>query len=130
MFGFVGFAGNFITNLLPVYLASERKLADDDVTLIAGLPLACGSVACIVGGLLSDWVTRCWKSRNWGRRLVAMVGLTAAGLSILAIPWVDAVWSLAVLFSVWFSCNDLNLGPAWQPVPTSESGTPAQLVVR
>src|SRR5205823_1693977 len=38
MYGFVGFAGNFTTNLLPVYLVRHRKLTDETTTLLTGLP--------------------------------------------------------------------------------------------
>ena len=44
---------------------------------------------------------------------MGLVGLTLAGLAILAVPWVHSVWFLATLFSVSFFCNDLMIGPAW-----------------
>jgi sugar phosphate permease len=52
MYGFVGFAGNFITGLLPVYLKDYRRLPNDTRAWLAGLPLACGIVSCISGGVL------------------------------------------------------------------------------
>ncbi len=113
MYGFVGFSGNFITNLLPLYLADNRGMTAENTTLLAGLPLACGIVSCALGGLISDWVTRRWRNRKLGRRLNASIGLVLAGLTILAVPWVHSVWLLALLFSASFFFNDLNIGPAW-----------------
>jgi ACS family glucarate transporter-like MFS transporter len=113
MYGFVGFSGNFITNLLPLYLADNRKLTPETTTWLAGLPLAFGVVSCVLGGFLSDFVSRRWGSRKWGRRLNASAGLALAGLALLAVPWVEAVWLLALLLSASFFFNDLSIGPAW-----------------
>lgn len=113
MYGFVGFSGNFMTNLLPLYLADNRKLSPETTTWLAGLPLALGVVSCALGGFLSDFVSRRWGSRKWGRRLFASIGLALAGLTLLAVPWVEATWLLALLLSASFFFNDLNIGPAW-----------------
>ena len=113
MYGFVGFAGNFVTGLLPLYLATERKLSESATTWLSGLPLAIGLLSCILGGLISDWIVRRWNSRRWGRRLNGLVGLSLAGCAIGAVPWVDRVWLLAALFCASAFCNDLIMGPAW-----------------
>ena len=113
MYGFVGFSGNFITNLLPLYLADTRKLTPETTTWLAGLPLAFGVVSCLLGGFLSDFVSRYWGSRKWGRRLNASAGLALAGVALLAVPWAESTWLLALLLSASFFFNDLNIGPAW-----------------
>jgi sugar phosphate permease len=113
MYGFVGFSGNFITNLLPLYLADNRKLTARETTSLSGLPLAFGAVSCVLGGFLSDFVSRRWGSRKWGRRLSASAGLALAGLTLLLVPGVEATWLLALLLSASFFFNDLNIGPAW-----------------
>jgi sugar phosphate permease len=113
MYGFVGSAGNFITNLLSLYLESDRHLSPQATTWLTGLPLAAGIVSCVSGGLLSDWIVRRWRSRKWGRRLNGLIGLVLAGLSLMAVPWVHPVWLLALLLSTSFFCNDLIMGPAW-----------------
>src|SRR5437868_2680861 len=50
MYGFVGFAGNFITSLLNIYLRKHRHLDDDTTAWVSGLPLAAGIVSCLLGG--------------------------------------------------------------------------------
>ena len=113
MYGFVGFAGNFITNLLPVYLADTRELPPRWVKGLMSMPLALGIISCLLGGFLSDWIIGLWGSRKWGRRFSGIIGLTLAGLTILVVPWVHSVWLLAVVLSASFFFNDLNIGPAW-----------------
>jgi sugar phosphate permease len=113
MYGFVGFSGNFITSLLPVYLRDHRGLTPETTAWLSGLPLACGIVSCVLGGVLSDWLIRRTGDRKWGRRLVGCVSLALAGLAVLSTPWAEEVWLLAVLFSAMFFFNDANMGPAW-----------------
>ena len=113
MYGFVGFAGNFMTNLLPVYLKSHRDLPEGTISTLSSLPLAFGIFSCAAGGFLSDWTIRRWGNRKWGRRLAGGTGLIFAGLAILAVPWAEPVWLLGLLLCASFFCNDLMLGPAW-----------------
>ena len=113
MYGFVGFAGNFITNLLPIYLRDHRKLSDSETAWLSGLPLAFGIAACFLGGWLSDWFIRRTGNRQWGRRLNGSLGLILASLAVLSVPHIQEVWLLALMVSLWLFCNDLTMGPAW-----------------
>jgi sugar phosphate permease len=113
LYGSVGFAGNFITNLLPLYLTEHRHLSDEDAMIVSTLPLAFGIVSCVLGGAVSDWSIRIWGSRKWGRRLTGAIGLAAAGVAFRSTIWVENMWLLAALVSLTFFFNDLNMGPAW-----------------
>jgi sugar phosphate permease len=113
MYGFVGFAGNFITSLLPIYLRDHRHLDDTTVAWLSGLPLAFGVVSCLLGGVLSDWLIRRLGSRKWGRRLVGCVVLVLAGLVTLCCLRAHEAWLLGLTFSAWFFFNDATMGPAW-----------------
>src|SRR5262249_15191804 len=76
VYGFIGFAGNFFTNMMPMYLGpAHRNLTGWTFTVVAALPLAAGLGACVLGGICSDWILRRWHSRKWGRRLIGAVGL-------------------------------------------------------
>jgi sugar phosphate permease len=113
MYGFLGFAGNFITSMLAVYLKDHRRLTEAQTSWLTGLPLACGVASCFLGGFLSDWFIRRTGNRKWGRRLIGAVGLLFAALATVAVPWVEEVWVLGWLLCAWFFCNDLAMGPAW-----------------
>jgi sugar phosphate permease len=113
MYGFVGFSGNFITNMLPLYLEDHRHLSPVDTTWVFGVTLGCGVVSCVLGGFLSDWFIRRTGNRKWGRRLNGCLGLGFAGLATLSVPLAREVWLMALLVSAWFFCNDLIMGPAW-----------------
>jgi ACS family glucarate transporter-like MFS transporter len=113
MYGFVGFSGNFVTSLLPAYLSDHRHLNYETMAWLSGLPLACGIVSCLAGGVLSDWLILRLGSRIWGRRLVGCTTLVLAGLSVLGSIWADQVWLLALAFSAMFFFNDGTMAPAW-----------------
>jgi MFS transporter, ACS family, glucarate transporter len=112
-YGFGGLSGNFFITLLPQYLVGHRGLTHEQMQWLTGLPLACGIVGCLGGGLLSDWFIRKTGNRKWGRRLTGMIGTAAAGLCLLAVNWVADVRLLGVLLCVTFFGNDLGMGPAW-----------------
>lgn len=113
MYGFVGFAGNFFTNMMPLYLQSQRQLRGWAFSTLSALPLACGIVSCLLGGVLSDWIVRRWGSWTWGRRASGLIGLSLAAVATFCIPWAGGVWALGLAVSVAFFGNDLNIGPAW-----------------
>jgi sugar phosphate permease len=113
MYGFVGFAGNFITSLLNVYLKENRQLSDQTTAWLSGLPMAFGIVSCVLGGALSDWLIRRTGSRTWGRRLVGGTALALAAVTTLLPIWAHEVWMLGLAFSAWFFFNDATMGPAW-----------------
>jgi sugar phosphate permease len=113
MYGFVGFAGNFITSFLNVYLHDHRRLPDDTTAWLAGLPLAAGVVSSLSGGVTSDWLIHLLGSRKWGRRLVGCVALGLAGVATVCTPWVHEVWQLAIVLGAWMFFNDAMLGPGW-----------------
>ena len=113
MYGFVGFAGNFVTSFLNVYLRDHRHLPDDTTAWLAGLPLAAGVVSSLSGGVVSDWLIQRLGSRKWGRRLVGCVALALAGVATFCTPWVHEIWQLALVLAAWFFFNDAMMGPAW-----------------
>jgi sugar phosphate permease len=113
MYGFVGFTGNFITNMLPLYLRGHLDLSDEVTDGIFAVTLGCGIISCVLGGVFSDWLIRRFGSRKWGRRLVGFVALACAGLAVLGALGARQVWLVGLFFSAWFFFNDLNMGPAW-----------------
>jgi sugar phosphate permease len=113
LYGFGGFAGNFITSLLPIYLRDHRHLDDRTAMWLSGLPLAFGIVSCLLGGTLSDFLIRQTGSRKWGRRLVGCTAMLLAALTTLSVLWAEDAWALGLAFSAWFFFNDATMGPAW-----------------
>ena len=113
MYGCGGFAANLFVTLLSSYLKKQRHLPEQQVTWLSALPFAPGMVACIAGGLFSDWIIRHSGNRKWARRFNGMLSLSLGALGWLAINWVEGPVPLALVLCFIFLCNDLNLGPSW-----------------
>src|SRR5580700_2857584 len=60
---FYSFAWSFFVSWLPKYLKEVHHVKFEDSEIRSGLPLFCGGVACLVGGMLSDAVVR---RMGWG----------------------------------------------------------------
>ena len=113
MYGFVGFAGNFITSFLNVYLRDHRHLPDATTAWLAGLPLAAGVVSSLVGRGHFGLADPALGNRKLGTAAGRCVALALAGLATLCTPWVHEVWQLAIVLGAWMFFNDAMLGPAW-----------------
>jgi len=113
MYGCMAFAANFYVTLLPTYLEKHRQLPDQQTDWLSSLPFACGAVACLAGGALSDWIIRKTGNRKWGRRLSGTLGMSLGGVGWLCLPMAKDFWMLAFLLCFIFFCNDLSMAPAW-----------------
>ena len=113
MYGFLGFSGNFFLFMFANYLQDYRHFDKDTAKWLTMAPFACGTLACISGGVLSDLIIKRTGNRRIGRRLVGVCGLSLAGLMIFISPWVDDLRWLAVIYGLTFLGNDLSMGPAW-----------------
>lgn len=113
MYGFLGYSGNFFLFLLANYLETKRHFDKTTTMWLTSLPFACGVVACVMGGVLSDVLGRKFGSRRWGRRAVGMFGMTLAAVGIVSTLGVSDPSALAVVLCITFIGNDLAMGPAW-----------------
>ncbi|HWE38970.1 MAG TPA: MFS transporter [Isosphaeraceae bacterium] len=113
MYGCLGFSGNFFLTMLPDYLKNHRHLSTGETSWLSALPLACGVVACVLGGVVSDRLILAWGDRRWARRVAGALGMAMAGAAVLATIAVRDVVPLGVLLCITFFGNDLAMGPAW-----------------
>ncbi len=70
----------FLLTWLPTFLIRQHKLRPETASLYAVLPLGVGSLACLMGGSVSDMLVRRLGSLRWGRRLVGLGGYLISGL--------------------------------------------------
>jgi MFS family permease len=106
---------------LPKYLKQQYHLSEGakwspefwSFSLMTGLPLLLGSVACLVGGLLTDRFIRYTGNRKWGRRLFGVVGHgICAGCYFLSL-WANNPWLFVLAIAAAAFWNDLTMGSAW-----------------
>lgn len=103
---------------LPKYLASEAGVTEKThgvwaISLLAGAPLLVGSLACLVGGLSTDFFIKRTGNRKWGRRLFGTVGHGACALCYFLALIANSPWLFVLFLALAAFCNDLTMGSAW-----------------
>jgi len=111
----------FNITYLPKYLDKEHGVKLETwglllTSLLSGAPLLFGSLACLVGGLLTDAFIRTTGDRKWGRRLYGMIGHGLCALCYFAsmyAMYLGNVWFFVLCVALAAFWNDLTMGSAW-----------------
>jgi MFS family permease len=107
----------FNITYLPKYLHEQHGSAIGGrlwaMSLLAGAPLLLGSVACLVGGLLTDAFIRATGNRKWGRRLFGAVGHGVCALCWFLSLTVHSPWLFVLFVALASFWNDITMGAAW-----------------
>jgi MFS family permease len=108
----------FNITYLPKYLGEQYGVTKESVgvlemSVMAGAPLLLGSLACLVGGLLTDWFIRITGNRRWGRRLFGAVGHGVCALCYFLSLTARSPWVFVLFIALAAFWNDLTMGAAW-----------------
>jgi nitrate/nitrite transporter NarK len=103
---------------LPKYLGSHYGVSQGShglwgMSLLAGAPLLLGSLACLIGGLLTDAFIRRTGNRKWGRRLFGAVGHGVCAVCYLLSPLAPSPWLFVLAVALAAFWDDLTMGAAW-----------------
>lgn len=82
-------------------------------SVMAGAPLLLGSVACLLGGWLSDLFIKRTGNRKWGRRLFGVMGHSLCALCYFASIFADSAWLFVLAIALAAFWNDMTMGAAW-----------------
>jgi MFS transporter, ACS family, glucarate transporter len=111
MYFCIGYGLYFYLTWLPTYFKEARGFSTEQAALLSSAVLLTGGVATIVGGWLTDTLTRRY-GLGVGRRIGA-VAMPASGGLILAAAWAQDPIAAAVLMALAFACADLSMSPSW-----------------
>jgi MFS family permease len=111
----------FNITYLPGYLERQYGVTQGDkwsldfwrFSFMAGAPLLFGSLACLLGGLLTDFFIRRTGNRKWGRRLFGVVGHGLCALCYFAALFAQNVWVFVFAIALAAFWNDITMGSAW-----------------
>jgi len=110
------FGWSFYVTWLPKYFEEVHHLKYEQTELRTGLPLICGGISCLVGGVLSDALVR-WTGRKWlGRALLPIAGHALAAAAMFTLPFATTADEASVLICVAGACSDLGQGANWATI--------------
>jgi MFS transporter, ACS family, glucarate transporter len=103
---------------LPKYLREYYNVNEStfglwSFSLLAGAPLLIGSLACLAGGLMTDFFIRRTGNRKWGRRLFGAIGHGLCALCYFLSLTAHDPWTFVTCIALAAFCNDLTMGAAW-----------------
>jgi MFS family permease len=106
------FGWAFVINSMSSYLRDVRHLSEDMNGYISTLTLFIGMFGLLLGGLLTDWLTRKLGLRL-GRLLpLSVTRFLSAGMCVACL-WADSPWLLAVCLGLMVFSTDSALPAVW-----------------
>ncbi|MDX2166642.1 MAG: MFS transporter [Deltaproteobacteria bacterium] len=112
MYLFAIYGWYFYLTWLPTYLLRARGFDLRHVGWLAALPLLSIAAGVLVGGWLSDVLTRRWGARA-GRRTPGVIGMPLAALAIVAGITTPTAETSALCFAAAAGLAALGVSPAW-----------------
>lgn len=70
-------------------------------------------MACLFGGLLTDFFIKKTGNRKWGRRLFGVIGHSVCALCYFLSIWASEPWLFVLAIALAAFWNDLTMGAAW-----------------
>ncbi|HQU46348.1 MAG TPA: MFS transporter, partial [Pirellulales bacterium] len=102
----------FLVTALPKYLVEERHFAMQGGANMNALAMVAGMFGTLLGGRLTDVISRSLGLRH-GRALPLAVSRFLAAGAYLAIPYVESPWAAVALFCLVSFATDLGLPGTW-----------------
>jgi ACS family glucarate transporter-like MFS transporter len=105
----------FNITYLPTFLEQQHGVDKKSIigALYKGGPLWLGALACLGGGVLSDWFIRRTGNLKWGRRMFGVLGHSLCGVCYLGCLITHDAFTFFLAISLAAFFNDLIMGPAW-----------------
>lgn len=108
----VNIAWTFIITLMPQYLAQEYNVPIDQRGLMTSMPMFGGCVGMLLGGRLTDRLTRQFGLR-WGRGLfLGPMKFIGAGLFLLC-PFLGSAWGVTWALTLFAFMTDTGIPATW-----------------
>lgn len=112
---------NLLISWYPKYLQEARGVSAGDSGWYSSYVLGTGAVGCLLGGWLTDRLTRGFAGRRWGRTLQAVLGAGLAAVALGASLLVESPALSTALVAA--ACFGVQIQmPSWWAAATQVSG--------
>lgn len=112
MYFFYVWGSWFYFTWMPTYLEKGRGFGEDEMKVYAALPFALGVVSNLLGGVMSDRLTR-WRGARIGRVWMVCGSLAVSSLCLLRVAFAEGKGEVVVFLVLGFGVMDLMLPAAW-----------------
>jgi MFS family permease len=112
----VSFGWSFAVSWLPRYMKDQHHVAYQKSAWTSGLPLFFGGVACIVGGMSSDYLVKRTGRKRLFRAIFPVAGTLTAAAAMLCLRFVRTPEQATALLCVAFFALDLGQGSNWATI--------------
>ena len=102
----------FYMTWMPTYLEQGRGISRSELGFYAALPWVAALTCNLLGGLLTDWMSRRVRLR-WARRIPAIGGLLASAALLAAAALVEDPMLGVAALALSFGASDLILSLCW-----------------
>lgn len=107
---------SFFMSWMPRYMKDVQGVTFENSEWSSALPLICGGVACLVGGVLSDRFIERSGRRRLGRAIFPVIGCLVAAAAMLTIPYADNARSATISMCVASFAYDFGQAANWASV--------------
>ncbi len=108
-----GVGWSFFISWLPRYLNDVHDFDFKQSELVSGLPLFCGGVACLVGGIVADRLVRSTGRKYLGRAICPIGGTLTAAVAMLLTPFAQDITHAVILMCVASAAFDFGQAANW-----------------
>jgi predicted MFS family arabinose efflux permease len=102
----------FYLSWLQTFLVKGRGFDETEVRNLSGIPFVFGGIACLCGGVASDYLVKRLGVR-WGRRTVGLAGLGASAMFMTATTLTQDKFASVILLALGYAGSDFMLPVAW-----------------
>lgn len=116
LYFFISFGWSFFVTWMPRYMESVHKVPFNKSGWMSFMPLFFGGIACLAGGILSDYVVRRTGWRRFGRAMFPVTGYIVAAASLYSLRWTETVEQVLFLITLAAFAADFGLGANWASI--------------
>jgi ACS family glucarate transporter-like MFS transporter len=113
---FNSFGWSFFVSWVPDYLKAVHRTEFNQSEIMAGLPLFCGGLSCLVGGWLCDFAVRTTGRKRLCRAIFPVLGYTAAAVAMFCVPMTRTPRQAVVLLCLASAAHDFGQGSNWASI--------------
>ncbi|HEY2587884.1 MAG TPA: MFS transporter [Tepidisphaeraceae bacterium] len=112
----ISFGWSFFVSWMPQYLEDAHHLSFKGSQAMDVLPLFCGGISCLLGGICSDALVHATGWTRSGRAVFPICGYLTAAAAMFAIRLTHTPGQAIALMCVASAANDFGQGACWATV--------------